>query len=1653
MSNATIRSEFSRAEHAQLLARVAALEELLSVHEEVVLEQSKHLEGVLCELRDFNAELEARVSARTLELSEANRILRERFERERLMLETNNAVVSQLDLRELLKNISFSLRAILPHDGALLTLHDPESDQLRLQALDLQTLDQVPFEEGVLIAMHDTPEGQAIMSRQPVLVCPTVDLTRFSSPWVRHAVENGVRSGCAVPLIAHDRTLGALSVVSGRENAFDEADAELLNQCAGQIAIAVENALNYQRAKQERDRFEMALEISKAVSASLKLRELLQATSAILRRHIHHDFAGLALYEEDSQQFRYLALDEPPEFLEEGGLIPLEGTPDGLAFKTRQAVWRECVDLAEFHAPSMQQAWQAGMRSGCAVPLISRDRVIGVLGVGSNREASITRADAETLQLMANQIASAVENALNFERALQAEREVKRQLERERLMLEINNAVVAQLDLRELVRVISTSLREVLHPDVTGISLYDPETRLFRAYRFDMPDSFPPIPDGTPMPLEGTVGGMAFESGQPIFMSRPDPAVQTAEFDRRLMEAGIQSGGVVPLIAHDKKLGFLGVGSFREDAFPPADQELLCHIANQIAIAVENSLNFERAQQAEQESRRRFERERLMLEINNAVVANLALPDLLAAISACLRRVVPHDFAGLALYDADIGQLRVQALDYQRNQEIFGTNDLIPLHGTGSGKAFRSRQTLLWSQKKSVESSIAVVQQVIAAGFKSSCHVPLIVQDRALGTLDVISGRENAFSEADVELLTQVGNQIAIAVENALNFERARQAERQAAEERDRSALLLDINNAVIWHLDLKELVQAVSASLREILPHDAAGIALYDAERAELREYANVAYSGVNNFPLGEVFSLAGTAVGQVFTSGQPLLLRRADAERFPADRPLRPDEKILTSACLVPLTSHGRKLGVLGVGNNQADKFTEADLARLAQIAGQVAIAVENALNFERAQQAEQESRRQFERLRLMLDVNNATVTQLDLHELVRVISNCLREALQLAIAGVSLYDAEAGCLRAYYYDLPDTMTPIEAGTPLPLEGSIAGQTFTTGQPVLLNRDEQWDAFPVSQKLFLQTGIKSGGCVPLIVQGRKLGVLGVDSYEKDAFPPEREQLLCQIADQLALAVDNALNFERARKAEQEVTRQLEREHLMLEINNAVVSNLSLPELLAAISASMRRVVPHDFAGLALYDADLGQLRVQALDYARNQQIFGTTDLIPLKGTGAGKAFTSRKTTLLRRFRSDATESAIAIVQRMAAAGFKSSCHVPLISRDRALGTLDVMSIREDAFSEEDAELLTSIGQQIAIAVDNALAYREIETLKNKVTEEKLYLEEEIKSAWSFEEIIGSSPALRRILKQVETVAPTDSTVLIQGETGTGKELIARAIHSLSSRRERTLVKLNCAAIPTGLLESELFGHEKGSFTGAIAQRIGRFELAHKGTMFLDEVGEIPLELQPKLLRVLQEQEFERLGSARTQRVEVRLIAATNRDLGQMSAENRFRSDLFYRLNVFPITIPPLRERPEDVPLLVRFFANKFALRMKKQIETISAETVAALQRYHWPGNIRELENLIERAVILTQGAELKIPLTEINIPAKKVVPVTNSAQASAASESDALEDIEREHILRVLNETRWVVGGPNGAAARLEMKRTTLQARMKKLGISRQP
>ncbi len=528
------------------------------------------------------------------------------------------------------------------------------------------------------------------------------------------------------------------------------------------------------------------------------------------------------------------------------------------------------------------------------------------------------------------------------------------------------------------------------------------------------------------------------------------------------------------------------------------------------------------------------------------------------------------------------------------------------------------------------------------------------------------------------------------------------------------------------------------------------------------------------------------------------------------------------------------------------------------------------------------------------------------------------------------------------------------------------------------------------------------------------------------------------------------------------------DRYQLLLEINNAVVTCLDLGLLLRTTSDSLRKVIPHDAASISLYDPESNQLRLHSFDLEYESDLHEGASF-PLEGSPEGLAFTSRRPVIVRSL--DLVEFPAPQIKHAYDDGIRSGCSIPLVVHDRALGTLDIASRGEGAFAEEDADLLTHVADQIAIAIENALAYREISKLKEKLAQEKLYLEDEIRSELNFDQIVGDSPALRKVLQLVETVAPSDSTVLLLGETGTGKELIARAIHDHGRRKDRTFVKLNCAAIPTGLLESELFGHEKGAFTGAISQRVGRLELADRGTLFLDEVGDVSMEVQPKLLRALQEREFERLGSTRTRKVDVRLVAATNRDLEGMIAAREFRSDLYYRLNVFPIRIPPLRERREDIPLLVRYFVQKFAQQMQKRIETIPAATMKALEEWEWPGNIRELANFIERAVILTRGRALEVPITElnkagINIPTgrlslgerEEIVRIVRETlseidrggpKGGAREAAREYDERQREEIVRALGETRGRVGGAEGAAARLGINRTTLLARIKKLGI----
>lgn len=708
-------------------------------------------------------------------------------------------------------------------------------------------------------------------------------------------------------------------------------------------------------------------------------------------------------------------------------------------------------------------------------------------------------------------------------------------------------------------------------------------------------------------------------------------------------------------------------------------------------------------------------------------------------------------------------------------------------------------------------------------------------------------------------------------------------------------------------------------------------------------------------------------------------------------------------------------------------------------------------------------------------LLGVSESIASHRDLDGLFQELAKRLPQVVPFDFISLILYDSARHIMRLHLLIVPEPVS-IRPGFEMPVDGSPGGLVWQSQQPVVVEDMASEQRFPLLIPRLLETGVQSFCAVPLTTALRRLGAMGFGTREARRYSENDLSFMQLVAKQVAVAVDNVLHDESVQAAQRQLTRERDRVRLLLEVNNAVVSHLSLDDLFPAVSECLRKVIQHDGAGLALVDEETGRYRVHVLLFAKNESFVKEGALESACSAPTGIAMSTRKPVVFgeQDLKNLCLESPGA--QQLIAEEIRAFCAVPLMSHERVLGALNVGRRTDDQFSAEDIELLCEVAKQIAIAVENAQAYRQISELKDRLAKEKLYLEEEVRTDHNFGEIVGASVSLRRVLKEVETVAPTDSTVLIRGETGTGKELIARAVHELSPRRNRTFVKLNCAAIPTGLLESELFGHEKGAFTGAISQKIGRFELAHEGSLFLDEIGDIPLELQPKLLRALQEQEFERLGSTKTIRVQVRLVAATNRDLSRMVTDGQFRSDLYYRLNVFPVTMPPLRERADDIPMLARHFTQQFARRMNRQIESIPAKVMAALERYPWPGNIRELQNVIERAVILSPGPALQIPAGELESSPSSLVAepapnherqltverngdgkrskdgtVSSGESTAAPAAYPTLLEVERDHILGVLEQTGWIVGGPNGAAARLGMKRSTLQWKMKKLAITR--
>jgi formate hydrogenlyase transcriptional activator len=692
--------------------------------------------------------------------------------------------------------------------------------------------------------------------------------------------------------------------------------------------------------------------------------------------------------------------------------------------------------------------------------------------------------------------------------------------------------------------------------------------------------------------------------------------------------------------------------------------------------------------------------------------------------------------------------------------------------------------------------------------------------------------------------------------------------------------------------------------------------------------------------------------------------------------------------------------------------------------------------------AKKAERSLASRFEGL---LSVSVAIGTHHDIEGLVSALVTELLRVVDFDVIEMSLFEEATNRVDWHLYR---SGGGIERGT---IDGTkeetLSAWMHQHQKPLIIPFLDQETLLHRKIKGLTEDGIRSLCAFPLTCAYQRIGCLFIGSKQPEAYSDNEVLFLSLIADMIASAVAGAMNLEALQKTQADLQGEKDRLQLLLELNNQVVSNLELKTLLRAVSASVRRVMQCDAVGVHLPDLENKQLQLYALDFPEGDGLLKEDTRVLIEGCGCrnpAEVFRTRKPMLMSQLRSapscasgDCSNGPARPSERL-----ESACALPLICHDRVLGVLKLGRGQGPGFTQADVDFLMQVANQIAIAIENALAYGEIAELKNKLSREKLYLEEEVRSEKGFEEIIGRSPAIRAVLRNIETVAPTGSTVLICGETGTGKELVARAIHERSPRHSYAFVKLNCAAIPTGLLESELFGHEKGAFTGAIMQRTGRFEVANHGTAFLDEIAEIALELQPKLLRVLQDREFERLGSTRTLKTDARLIAATNRDLADCVEKGTFRADLYYRLNVFPIHVPPLRDRPEDIPLLVRHFVQHFARRMNRAIDAIPSETMEALVRHPWPGNIRELQNLVEHSVILSSGPTLRVPLTGLQ---------SSAAASQVGTTRRTMEEAEREHILATLKETKWVVSGARGAASRLGMNRSTLQFRMKRLGIVR--
>ncbi|HEV8392633.1 MAG TPA: sigma 54-interacting transcriptional regulator [Vicinamibacterales bacterium] len=1008
--------------------------------------------------------------------------------------------------------------------------------------------------------------------------------------------------------------------------------------------------------------------------------------------------------------------------------------------------------------------------------------------------------------------------------------------------------------------------------------------------------------------------------------------------------------------------------------------------------------------------------EEALIQLATEIGGYRTVADLFDHLPGHLRPLFPFDGVGIVLHDPATNDVSL-ALSFGVPTAGLPSEIRRPVHYGPAGWVFQSQQPRY--DVLSAETTHPTLTPLYKAGFRSASWLPLSTSRTRLGVFVVVRKTADAVSADYGRLMTWAANIVALALEHIMQVEALERLRGEVADERDRAkGVLYDLGERVKELTALHHtarLLEDAQLGVAELLQRIAALLppAFQFPEVTEaLVRYGETVVRTPGFVPVP--WTIAATFATRDGTEGRLEVIYRD--ERPPSvEGPFLREERHLM--------------------NSLADMVC-AELDRRAADAA--------------LRQSQEHLRSARDRARLLLEITTAVVSELDLRNLLNTVSQLLKETIPHHFASIGLWEEAEQRLRRHALSHISDHHLLEEGRLVSI-GSPGDIAFRSGETMVFNWDDILALGEPSVSVMAVEGLRSACCVPLKTARGRYGVLNIGKPNDDPFSPDEVALLEDVASQLAIAFENALSFSQAERYRQESLAQRDKLQLLLDVNNQL---LAQPESYAkrlSVLAMARLFVDHDYASLVIWDAEANELRVEANTYYDARGVLEPRVVLPLGLAPSSVAFAEQR---IRTFTgAEVDQFDQGLVPGLAHENIRSMCCLPLITQRGTLGTLSIGRRSREGFSDAEVSLLSDVAGQVAIAVANTIAYQEISALKDRITEEKLYLEDEISLQHDFKQIIGTSHALTSVLRQIRTVGPTDATVLLLGETGTGKELLARALHDASKRRSQTFVRVNGAALPGNLIESELFGYEKGAFTGATSNKVGRFELAHRGTLFLDEVGEIPVDIQPKLLRALQEQEFERLGSTRTIKVDVRLIAATNRDLNQMVAGGTFRSDLYYRLSVFPIFVPPLRERPEDIAPLVHHFVRKFSREIGRNIDSISAGTMDSLQKWPWPGNIRELENVIERAVILSSGASLQVPASAFQggAPLPRPAPAGAGAPAATAAPESAYHEGEREMILKALRDTRGIIAGPDGAAARLGLKRTTLHSKMRKLGIER--